>query len=215
MEKKTIVFDLDDTLMKEIDYLKSAFRTIAADIDADNKDLFDTMLQWYYDKSDVFGNLENSYNIPLKEKLKHIYRNHLPTLRDFTENLAVLHALKCKGHFLGLITDGYSVTQRNKLKALGIEDFFDKIVISEEFGSTKPNENNYMVFHNFNTKDYIYISDNVSKDFIAPNKLGWQTICLLDNGENIHPQDFDKESIYLPSKKIQSLTEVLQLINEQ
>ena len=36
--------------------------------------------------------------------------------------------------------------------------------------------------------NFYYIGDNVVKDFIAPNQLGWTTICLLDNGQNIHKQ---------------------------
>ena len=103
------------------------------------------------------------------------------------------------------MTDGYSVTQRNKIKALDIENIFDLIVISEEFGFEKPNPKNFEVFDKFNTIEKYYIGDNTSKDFIAPNTLGWTTICLLDNGKNIHMQDFNKELIYLPKIKINNL----------
>lgn len=37
--------------------------------------------------------------------------------------------------------------------------------------------------------DFTYVGDNVKKDFIAPNVLGWTTICLKDDGRNIHKQD--------------------------
>ena len=38
--------------------------------------------------------------------------------------------------------------------------------------------------------DFIYVGDNPDKDFIAPKTLGWETICLKDDGSNIHKQDF-------------------------
>ena len=54
MKSKTIVFDLDDTLVHEIDYLKSAFIEIAQKVDVNNKGLFKEMLQWYENKENVY-----------------------------------------------------------------------------------------------------------------------------------------------------------------
>jgi putative hydrolase of the HAD superfamily len=208
MEKKTIVFDLDDTLVKEIEYLKSAFRAIAAHIDATHTGLFDEMFDWYKARQDVFGNLGARYEHAVKEDLKAIYRNHVPQFDPLSESRELLIALKNQGHYLGLVTDGFSITQRNKIKALDMEHLFDRIVVSEEFGSEKPSEQNFAVFHELGTKDYFYISDNISKDFIAPNKLGWKTVCLLDDGQNIHRQDFEKETAYLPQYTISHLHEL-------
>ena len=212
MQKKTIVFDLDDTLVKEIEYLKSAFKSIAEYVDSNDSFLFEKMFQWYREKADVFAKLEEVYDKPLKEELKTLYRNHVPNFDPMSANRKLLLELKSQGHFLGVVTDGYSVTQRNKLRAMDIENIFDLIIVSEEFGSTKPSEKNFMVFHKFQTKEYFYISDNVTKDFIAPNKLGWKTVCLLDNGENIHPQDFNKDALYLPGTIVRDLQEIKQII---
>ncbi len=210
--QKTIVFDLDDTLVKEVEYLKSAFRQIAKHCDASNETLFDEMFAKYRAKEDAFGMLIERYDVS-KDELKLMYRNHKP---DFSGNnsIQILQQIKDQGHNLGLVTDGFSITQRNKIKALGIEDLFDLIVVSEEFGSEKPTTANFEVFHQFGTEEYYYVSDNLSKDFIAPNSFGWKTVCLLDDGDNIHRQDFDKEAIYLPTVKIDSLNELLQFVNK-
>jgi putative hydrolase of the HAD superfamily len=207
----TVVFDLDDTLVKEIDYLKSAFKAIAVKVDSTNDSLFNQMLFWYQNKENVFQNIESHYGFSVNE-LKQQYRTHVPDFIQYKGVSELLLRFKEKGCFIGLITDGYSLTQRNKLKALGIEELFDLIVISEEFGSEKPNENNYKVFHQFATKDYYYIGDNTAKDFLAPNRLGWISVCLLNNGENIHPQDFTKENVYLPQKTIANLNELFTFI---
>lgn len=208
MKTKTIIFDLDDTLINEIEYLKSAFLEIANDVDDENKNLYQTMISWYQNKENVFQNLIKIYPKTSIENLKNSYRNHYPNFNSNSKNRELLIELKQNGYKLGLITDGFSITQCNKIKSLGIENLFDLIIISEEFGTEKPNENNFKVFHQFQTDDYYYIGDNTKKDFITPNKLGWTSICLLDNGENIHKQNFDLELIYLPQIKVDNLEDI-------
>ena len=81
------------------------------------------------------------------------------------------------------------------------------IIVSEEFGSEKPDERNYLYF-----SEKLYVGDNPQKDFLAPNRLGWETICLLDNGENIHCQDFSLPVEYLPHYKIRAFDEILGIL---
>jgi putative hydrolase of the HAD superfamily len=209
MKTKTIVFDLDDTLIHEIEYLKSAFLEISEIVDIDNKKLFDIMLEWYEKKENVFENIIKLYPKITVEKLKQSYRNHFPQLDSKFKNRELLLQLKKSGYKLGLISDGYSITQRSKIKAMNIESIFDLIVISEEFGSEKPNENNFITFHQFQTDEYFYVGDNTKKDFIAANNLGWTTICLLNNGKNIHPQNFNLDLVYLPKISIKSLDDLI------
>jgi putative hydrolase of the HAD superfamily len=35
---------------------------------------------------------------------------------------------------------------------------------------------------------FAYVADNPMKDFVWPNRLGWTTVQLLDNGRNVHSQ---------------------------
>ena len=208
MKTKTIVFDLDDTLIKEIDYLKSAFMEISRIVNSEDENLFQQMMNWYFKKENVFQNLVDLYPNNNIMSLRTVYRNHFPDFDSNTKVKEFLVELKERGFVLGLITDGYKVTQRNKIKALDIELLFDLIIISEEFGSEKPNLKNYEIFHQFDTGEYYYIGDNVNKDFITPNSLGWKTVCLIDNGSNIHKQDFEKDILYLPQISILNLLEL-------
>ena len=212
MKVKYIIFDLDDTLMYEIDFLKSAYKEISTLVEKENQEeLYNLMLSKYQKGENVFDFLIENYPEFSKELLLEVYRNHFPTidLNEGADNL--LKEIKAKDYKLGLITDGRSVTQRNKLKALGIEDLFEKIIVSEEFGSTKPDERNFKIFHENDIDDYFYIADNPKKDFVSPNKLGWTSICLLDQGSNIHSQNFNIEEDFLPKIKINSLSELLKL----
>jgi putative hydrolase of the HAD superfamily len=212
MSNKTIVFDLDDTLVKEIDFLKSAFFEIASVIENEGYSLYQQMMVWYFDKENVFQNLVSLYPDLSIDSLKSSYRKHLPNFEHYKYIKDFLNELKQKGYKLGLITDGFSVTQRNKITSLGVVDLFDLIIISEEFGTEKPHEENYTAFHQFNSDAYYYVGDNLKKDFVTPNRIGWVTICLLDNGNNIHSQNFDTDVSYLPKLKIKELTELLRYI---
>lgn len=214
-ENSVVVFDLDDTLYYEIEYLKSAFNAIATEVCINSVDLVNNiMLKWYFSGEEVFSNLIRNYNLIKKgitiDFLIKIYREHSPDINAIEGVNDIITSLQKVGCKIGLISDGRSITQRNKLRALNLIDKFDLIIISEEFGTEKPAEINYKIFNNTfnNFKYFYYIGDSIEKDFISPNKLGWETICLIDKGENIHKQDFRKTTEYLPKHKIQNYCEI-------
>lgn len=213
MISKYVIFDLDDTLVYEIEFLKSAFKEIAERLEPERDlELYEEMFSIYKKKENVFAVLHQKYPNYSKEDLLNIYRNHFPSLKLNDGFREVINFCTDNGYKIGLISDGRSITQRKKLKSLEIEHVFEKIVISEEFGSTKPNSENYKVFVIDNELEYYYIADNPQKDFIAPNKLGWTTICLLDKGKNIHRQNFDIDIEYLPKIKISNLMELIEIL---
>lgn len=213
-----VVFDLDDTLYKEIDYLKSAYKAISNSLNKKYaiENAYTYMMECYFNGEDVFGmiNLHYDLNYPIEDMFV-LYRNHIPEISLNKETLELLLSLKQHGSYIGLISDGRSITQRNKIKALGLAEFINEnsIIISEEFGSSKPSSKNYEYFESlYPDADYFYIADNPDKDFIAPNSLGWRTICLMDNGLNIHEQNFSLDNSYLPMIKISSLRELMKVL---
>lgn len=214
MSDVVICFDLDDTLYKEIDFVKSAYREIAEK--TGHPEAVQSMIKWYYEGKNVFAEMITEYKLEqtLSDCIE-IYRNHFPKISLEPEVKCFLDELKSAGVYLGLITNGRSVSQRNKINALGLEGFFDIEVISEEFGYEKPDERCYgVIMETFpECKRYIYIGDNPEKDFIAPNKLGWQTICLLDDGRNIHHQNFNLRKEFLPEIKIDSINAIIDKVD--
>ena len=211
--KSVVVVDLDDTFYKEIDYLKSAFKEISFLIDGDNSAaLFEEMIKLYDNRKDVFGDILrrfNSTNIK-KEDLIKIYRSHKPDITLVDGAYDFLLELQSYSVPLGLLTDGRSLTQRNKIEALELEQFFNEIVISDEFGSKKPDKRNFLYFQDKykNHADFYYIGDNFEKDFITPNALGWVTIGLLDNGQNVHQQNENLSKDYLPLYRVKSFSDI-------
>jgi len=200
-QRSFFVFDLDDTIFQEIDFLKSGYSNIAAKLaEFINADIYAEMIEKYQNKENVFEWILNQH----EEKLPHVtmkwlikeYREHIPHIELSKKTNIFFQKLKVSKVPMGLITDGRSITQRNKLKALGIENYFTDIIISEEFGSEKPDERNYLYFQNrYPGLNFYFFGDNTSKDFIVPKKLGWKTICIKNSGYHIHTQSFDKEPV--------------------
>ena len=205
-----IVFDLDDTLCSELDYLISAYKSIAEFLDQSNpKELFSKAFSLHRKGQDVFEYLSEEYNVS-KEKLLKMYRSHSPELKLSTGALELLVSIKNKHGKLAILTDGREVTQRNKLKSLGIDDKFDCITISEVIGHNKPSKIGFeLIEKTIKGHNYYYIGDNLNKDFIAPNELNWKTICLIDNGKNIHTQkSLTIREIQKPDDYVYSLEEI-------
>ena len=109
-----------------------------------------------------------------------IYRGHRPDIKLFDDAKWALDYFGL-GRELGIITDGYLITQQNKIKALKIEDCIDVIVYSDELGREhwKPSEKPYrtvMEKLSCNGNECIYIADNPEKDFVTAKALGWMTV---------------------------------------
>lgn len=182
-----VVFDLDDTLYNELDYLRSAYRQIAKHLDLDEwMHLYSKMFSLYRSEINVFEQVAQDYDTEV-DLLLDIYRNHQPQIQVFEGVREVFEKVKLKGGKIGILTDGRSATQRAKINSLGIDAFIDGIVISEEIGTEKPDIANFRTMESLiSGRIYYYIADNLRKDFIAPNILGWKTVTIIDNGMNIH-----------------------------
>ena len=209
-----IVFDLDDTLYKEIDFVRSAYIFINNYLKISVGLDLSTEIDMCINKNINFFDFINSKIIKEKklsiEKYLELYRFHFPTLSLPDDTKKFLNDLMKRKIEFSIITDGRSISQRNKIRSLGIYDKAQNIIISEETGFEKPNLHNFKLVENLNiNKKFIYIADNTSKDFIAPNALNWDTICLVNNGQNIHKQNFDLDDKFMAKNKIYKLSDLI------
>ena len=222
MSKPIVCFDLDDTLYKEIDFLKSGYRKISEMVEKrygfNSWEIYDRLLYWYSRRENAFVNLNEAYGIsnPINDYLN-VYRYHHPNIALSKETTYTLDALKHRGITLAIITDGREITQRQKIEALGLtkwisEDFIFINKAPEHFKPSHFSFNRLMLHchEQFPESDFIYyyIGDNPQKDFLAPNQLGWESVCLLDDGSNIHEQDLNIEDCFLPKRTIKNIKEI-------
>mgnify|MGYP003732822485 CR=1 FL=1 len=102
------------------------------------------------------------------KKILTLYRNFLPNseeLEIIEENFAILKYFWNKGVPIFLLTNGNYMVQKNKIKALGIGNYFKDVLISDFYGKQFRKPSLYM-FHlilkkyNIDPKNIIYFGDN-------------------------------------------------------
>ena len=192
---KLVVFDLDDTLYPERQYIVGGFRAVADYLKKRLKSDYDffPLLQDAFDagvRGNTFNHVLEQAGIEadehLVQKLVDVYREHEPTIRPHDDVIPALEALKGKCR-LGLISDGPLVSQRRKWDALGIAHFFDKVIFTDEMGREfwKPNPWAFreMTAHfDLQPEECVYAADNPQKDFIGPHEVGWRAIGIRRQG---------------------------------
>ena len=192
---EAVVFDLDDTLYHERSFAFSGFAAVSvgfaealgpARASARRmRELFDTDA-----RGRVFDTVlaEARYPDPLVEekdgevirRMILVYCSHSPSIMLCEDADKVLTRLNGKMK-LGLITDGPVEMQRCKIEALKLEARMDHVILTGELGPGrgKPDPVSFeMIARELGVShsQCVYVADNVSKDFVAPNQLGWRSI---------------------------------------
>lgn len=218
MPNKVIVFDLEDTLYKEVDFLKSGYHAVADYLNHAYgvRDLYEEMWNSFQKGiGDVFQKVLDDAHLPVeKTALIDIYRYHKPQIGLDQDTQVVLQQLHRQCH-LALITDGRSETKKNTIEALGVSDYIDwaDIYVSDEVGCLKTEPLSFLkIMKRYPACHYVYVGDNTEKDFIVPNQLGWDSYCLLDDGRNIHRQDFSLDASKMPRHIIHNIMELLNYV---
>ena len=181
---EAVVFDLDDTLYRERDFVAGGYRAVAryvantAGLPAE--DIFRAMMRTFSTsgRKDVFTMVITSFlkdPIPLEELID-VYRNHSPRLRLFPGYGRLLHELR-KHHKLGIITDGIPQVQRRKVEALGLQNAVDQIIYTGDYGPqcAKPDPLAFSLMLQRLKADpsrAVYVGDNPFKDCIGAHRAG-------------------------------------------
>ena len=206
---RVIVFDLDDTLFPERQYVQSGFRAVSTYLREKGlvgQDVFPAMWRRFNagEHSEIFNRVLEEYGIApqkaLIDSLVLAYRTHRPEISlypDARAMLAYFHGRKP----LALLSDGYLQTQTAKLKTLCIRHYFSAIVLTDQLGRDcwKPSPAGFKEIMQTLGSDpagYVYIGDNPTKDFAAPRQLGWQSIRVrrpngVYTGEGAPDTDFE------------------------
>ncbi len=178
---KGVIFDLDDTLYSEKQYVKSGYKKITEYIghqEAEEK-LWNYFLEG---KPAIDAYLKEIGAENKKAECLDIYRSQIPEINLYDGVVELFQSLKENDIKVGIITDGRPEGQRNKIKALGLEELVDDIIITDELGGVqfrKPNDISFRIMQcrwRVPFEQMVYIGDNLAKDFQAPRQLGMQGI---------------------------------------
>ncbi len=195
---KAVVFDLDDTLYPEREFVRSGFLAVGRWLEdrLGVKGFFAVSMALFQSgiRGNVFdralGELGCQPTPDLIQQLVEVYRTHKPDIRLYEDAKDVLPTVKFHELRAAIITDGYLETQKRKVASLGISHLFDCIVYTDAFGreNWKPSPVPYRSVMDalaLRGTDCVYVGDNPKKDFVTARDLGWLTI-RVDRGEGEH-----------------------------
>jgi putative hydrolase of the HAD superfamily len=189
-----VIFDLDNVLYDEQDYIKAAYRNIAIFLSKrcrlQEEQIYKKLLDDLKKKTSLYPHLFDDFltNFGLDKRLVsnmlRIYANTTVNLALYSGADQLLSALKQQKIKSGLVTNGDVETQRNKVHLLGIEKYFDTILYTREFGkgNEKPNPEAYrktLRVLNVHPEEVVCVGDNPHTDFFGAKKLGIRTVRLL------------------------------------
>ncbi|MGB3260767.1 HAD family hydrolase [Paenisporosarcina sp.] len=193
---KAVLFDLDGTLLDRDrsveDFIGDQYERLNKWFGHIPKNLYMTRFieldsRGYVWKDKVYQQLVDEFQITgidwlyLLEDYKSEFKNHcipFPNLHH------MLGELKSNNLVLGIITNGYGQFQMDNIKALGIEAYFETILVSEWEGIRKPDPQIFMrALNQLNvTPDQsVFVGDHPENDVKAAQNVGMKCMWKRDS----------------------------------
>ncbi len=185
--QQAVIFDLDDTLFAEMDFVASGFRAVAKWLETRVDRHHDVIVQEFRELQLVSSEMvfnrwldEQSGDVASVSEMIAVYRSHIPEVKAYPFVVPLLESLRSR-YRLGLVSDGYLQTQQNKWNALGLDSRFDAVVFSDELGreNWKPSPAPFQrVLGSLSVVPArsVYVGDNPKKDFVGARRVGMKAI---------------------------------------
>lgn len=205
---KAVIFDLDDTLISEYDYIMSGFNYVAEMLakkyHSSASYIYEILIRLFKDNSkNVFNRLLDKLNIAYSNKdilsLVKEYRGHIPNISFYDDVMPLIDYLKVKNIKIGIITDGYIESQKRKLEKVNAYNLFDYIIITDELGKEfwKPHPKPFEMMKGFFGVEFdemMYIGDNPEKDFYIGSIYPVTTVRIMRE-KSVYAKSRYKENI--------------------
>jgi putative hydrolase of the HAD superfamily len=194
VDASCVVFDIDDTLYLERDYVRSGFRAVGewararlgiADFAERSWRLFEAGVRGsIFD--DVLAESGVQPDRALVRALVDVYRTHEPAIEMLPDAADAVGRLR--GHVaLAALSDGPLESQRAKARALRVGDWAEVTVFTAELGAGfgKPDPRAFELVEcrvACGPSGCVYVADNPAKDFAGPRGRGWRTVRVRREG---------------------------------
>jgi putative hydrolase of the HAD superfamily len=224
---KAVFFDIDDTLYDTSGFAALARRAainvmIDAGLPLESDEAYKLLREIIKEKG---SNYDKHFNVLTKrvfgeEKPRLIalgmitYHNvKFALLRLFPETMSTLIYLKSRGYHLGVISNGITIKQWEKLIRLGLHHFFDEIITSEEAGVQKPDDKIFkqaLDRMGCKAENSIMIGNKFSEDIIGALNVGMDAI--LVNSELTEEERFYLEENNIKLEVLPNLQDIKKIL---
>ncbi|QFT89031.1 Pyrimidine 5'-nucleotidase YjjG [Bacillus sp. THAF10] len=191
---KAVIFDLDGTLLNRDEsvkkFINNQYERLNKWVGHIPKEEYTTRFieldcRGYVWKDKVYQQLVDEFGIGVNwESLLQDYISEFKnSCVPFPNLLNMLEDLRKNNLILGIITNGYGQFQLDNIKALGIEEYFQTILVSEWEGIKKPDSQIFkraLEKLNVSANESIFVGDHPENDVKAAQKVGMKGIWKKD-----------------------------------
>ncbi len=233
MNLRAVLFDIDDTLFPTTKFAGRARRRavdemVHAGLDVDPEAAYAELEEVVREFSSNYGHHFDKLVLRLGARLKpgvhpaiviasgicayHAAKEHIRPYPDAVRALAALSATDLRR---GVVTNGLTVKQAEKLVRLGLERAFspNAIFISEEMGVAKPHPKIFSIACeslSIPPSEALYVGDNPAKDIDPAHEAGLHT--CLRRGEGRHGEE---AAVHEPEFTVDTLDELVTILKER
>ncbi len=141
---------------------------------------------------------------------KHVYKN----MKLFPNGMELFKWAHEKGLKVVIISDGEIESRLKKIEALGIDEYVDFLVSSEEVGSEKPDSRPFqraLDKAGVSADEAVMIGNSSKRDIYGAEKLGIHTIYVdINNEDGDRPSTDEEKADYT----VKDLKEIIDIIEE-
>lgn len=196
-EVEAVIFDLNDTLYSEKEYMRSGFKVVAEHLKQVNHCFNKLCVAFEKGKMPIETVLEdeNIYSEELLEECLKLFREHKPDIKLYDGVEELFLELRKQKKAIAIVTDGKVVKENAKIDSLGIRNMVDEIIITDELAGhgnpkefRKPNDIPYVIMRKrlgIACRNMAFVGDDKEMDFVAPGKLGMKC-CLYVNEDRLY-----------------------------
>lgn len=194
-DDRVVFFDVDDTLLDTSTFAETARKAaielmVDKGLPLDKDEAYGVLKTIIRQKGSNYG---KHFNILTEVVLGHedpmlvalgmiTYHNvKIALLRPFAETIDTLIYLKSQEYRLGVISNGITIKQWEKLVRLNVYSFFDEVITSEEVGAKKPDKLIYDVAlrkMNGDPEKSIMIGNKFKEDALGAVNAGMSAILV-------------------------------------
>jgi len=199
----TVFFDLDDTLynttrLAKLSRQAAVHSMISKGLPLTLDEGIERLTKIIKEKG---SNFSNHFDILVEETLGRrdykiisagiigYHNTKFANITPFDDTLSTLIELRRMGLSLNIISNGRAVKQWDKILRLGLEAFFDNVIISEEAGFKKPERDIYelaMTRSRCTACESLFI-DNDEECILGAKAIGMRTVLMNRVEKNFRP----------------------------